>query len=76
MEAALALGAEIMLPKRVAEADARFMISGADDKPAISLMFLMTNPDRVHTPSVAAKAAWVATTARQWLRSGGSDSQI
>ena len=76
IEAALALGAEIMLPERVAQADARFMISDADEKPASRPLFLMTHPDRMHTPSVAATAAWVATAARRWLRSSGSDSQV
>lgn len=68
IEAALALGAEIMLPERVAQADPRFKISDVADTTATRPLFLMTHPDRAQTPSVAATASWVAMTARRWLQ--------
>jgi DNA-binding transcriptional LysR family regulator len=70
IEAALALGAEIMLPERVAERDPRFAPLAETEATASRPAFLMTHPDRATTPSVVAVASWMAATLSPFLRRG------
>jgi DNA-binding transcriptional LysR family regulator len=68
IEAALALGAEIMLPEAIAERDPRFAVVLESGASAARPMFLMIHPDRVGTPSVAAVASWVGASLQRWAR--------
>ncbi|THK34405.1 hypothetical protein EHS39_30600 [Ensifer sp. MPMI2T] len=65
-EAALALGAEVMLPELSVRQDPRFEIvdepTAVADRPA----YLMIHPERGRVPSVAAVAAFVEAAVRGW----------
>ena len=66
MEAALSLGAELMLPDVSGSRDPRFE---AVDEPATAAerpVYLMMHPERARVPSVAAVAAFIEETMRGW----------
>lgn len=65
-EAAVALGAEIMLPELLAARDPRFEIVGHPDGWAERPLYLMIHPDRARVPSVASVAKWIEATLRRW----------
>lgn len=65
-EAALALGAEVMLPEPLARRDPRFDILDEPEGTADRQAFLMIHPERVRVPSVAAVAAFIEKALRSW----------
>lgn len=65
-EAALALGAEVMLPEAVAARDARFDIVDEVDARADRPLYLLIHPERARVPSVVGIAAWIERRAREW----------
>ncbi|MQW89923.1 LysR family transcriptional regulator [Sinorhizobium saheli] len=65
-EAALSLGAEVMLPEVSALRDPRFEPVDAPAATAERPVFLMIHPERARVPSVAAVAAFVEETVRGW----------
>jgi len=67
-EAALALGAEAMLPERWAVNDPRFIPSEGEPVAADRPAYLMTHPERARVPSVSFAAAWIEETIRAWVR--------
>jgi DNA-binding transcriptional LysR family regulator len=66
IEAAIALGAEVVLPAQLAALDPRLESvdepDAATDRPA----YLMIHPERSRVPSVALVAAWIEKTVRAW----------
>lgn len=70
IEAALTLGAEIMLPEKLGRADRRFEMVVIDDSRAERPLYLLIHPDRVRIPTVARVATWVEETMRSWNASG------
>lgn len=63
-EAALALGAEVMLPEIAALSDPRFLV--VDEAAAIRPIYRLVHSDRARAPSVAAAAHWIDATVRAW----------
>jgi DNA-binding transcriptional LysR family regulator len=70
IEAALVLGAEIMLPELIGRADRRFETVVIDDGRAERPLYLLIHPDRARTPTVARTATWVEETVRRWNSAG------
>ncbi len=69
IEAALALGTEIMLPEPIVRGDPRFaLVAEPGQAVAARPLYLMIHPDRVATPSVAVVAAWAGTSLQRWSR--------
>ena len=66
IEAALALGAEIMLPEKLGTADHRFETVDAAGSEAERPLYLLMHPDRARIPTVARTAIWVEETMRSW----------
>lgn len=66
IEAALAFGAEIMLPEVLARTDARFAAASGPDSWTERSCYLMLHPERVRVPSVAMAARWAETAIRSW----------
>jgi DNA-binding transcriptional LysR family regulator len=66
MAAALAIGAELMLPEPVALADPRFAFVPGEGVTAERPLCLLIHPDRIRTPSVAKVARWIERTMRPW----------
>lgn len=66
MEAALALGAELMLPEVSALRDHRFEVVDEPGAVAERPVYLMMHPERARVPSVAAVAAFIEETMRGW----------
>ncbi|MGL4285229.1 MAG: LysR family transcriptional regulator [Phreatobacter sp.] len=66
-EAAVALGAEVMLPEALGDADPRFV--RVDDPQAVAdrELFMMIHPDRRRSVSVSAVVAWIETVCRARL---------
>ncbi|WEX76231.1 LysR family transcriptional regulator [Sinorhizobium numidicum] len=66
IEAALALGAEVMLPELSARRDPRYEVvdepAGVADRP----VYLMIHPERARVPSVAAVATFIEAAVRDW----------
>ncbi|OYU50124.1 MAG: hypothetical protein CFE31_00740 [Rhizobiales bacterium PAR1] len=62
IEAALALGAEIMLPEVIGRADHRFEMVAIEGGQAERPLYLLLHPDRARIPTVARTAAWVEET--------------
>ncbi|MCZ0736220.1 LysR family transcriptional regulator [Phreatobacter sp. AB_2022a] len=72
-EAAVALGAEVMLPEALGDADPRFR--RVDDPAAVAdrELFMMIHPDRRRSVSVSAVVAWIETVCRaRLIRSGAA----
>ena len=65
-EAALALGAEVMLPEVSARRDPRFEIVDEPEGVADRTAYLMIHPERARAPSVAAVAAFIEEAVRGW----------
>jgi len=66
MEAALSLGAELMLPEVSALRDPRFEAVDLPDAIAERPVYLMMHPERARVPSVAAVAAFIEEAVRGW----------
>jgi hypothetical protein len=66
IEAAVALGAELMLPDVWASRDPRFVF--ADDSIAARPIFRLVHADRARAPSVAAATRWVDETIANWTK--------
>jgi DNA-binding transcriptional LysR family regulator len=66
IEAALALGAEVMLPEVLARGDPRFAF--VDDAVAKREIIRMVHSDRARALSVAAAVRWVDETVAAWIR--------
>ncbi|NUS68739.1 MAG: LysR family transcriptional regulator [Ensifer adhaerens] len=66
MEAALSLGAELMLPEVSGLRDARFEAVDLPDAVAERPVYLMMHPERARVPSVAAVAAFIEEAVRGW----------
>ncbi len=66
IEAAVALGAELMLPEVWARRDPRFVF--ADDAVATRPIFRLVHADRARAPSVAAAARWIDETVASWTK--------
>ena len=64
IEAAAALGAELMLPEVSARRDPRFVF--ADDAVATWPIFRLVHADRARAPSVAAATRWIDETVANW----------
>ncbi|WP_170181837.1 LysR family transcriptional regulator [Phreatobacter stygius] len=64
-EAAVALGAELMLPELVGDGDARFLRASDEEATAERELFLLVHPDRRRTVSVAAVVQWIEATFRE-----------
>jgi DNA-binding transcriptional LysR family regulator len=62
IEAALALGAELMLPEILAKRDPRFVF--VDEAAAVRPIYRLIQADRARAPSVAAAARWIERTLR------------
>jgi DNA-binding transcriptional LysR family regulator len=72
MQAALAIGALVMLPAAILRNDPRFEVVSAPRASALRPVYLLVHPDRVSTPSVAAVTAWADGAFRRWNATGGS----
>lgn len=70
IEAALALGGEVMLPEIAARRDPRFLFVG--DAAAVRPIYRLVHADRARAPSVAAAARWIDETVRAWSDEAGS----
>ena len=66
MEAALSLGAELMLPEVSASRDPRFEAVDEPGAAAERPVYLMMHPERARVPSVAAVAAFIEEAVRGW----------
>jgi DNA-binding transcriptional LysR family regulator len=66
IEAAAALGAELMLPEVEARQDPRFVF--ADDAVATRPIFRLVHADRARAPSVAAATRWIDETVANWAK--------
>lgn len=66
IEAAAALGAELMLPEVSARRDPRFVF--ADDAVATRPIFRLVHADRTRAPSVAAATRWIDETVANWAK--------
>jgi DNA-binding transcriptional LysR family regulator len=66
IEAATALGAELMLPEVWARGDVRFVF--ADDSIAARPIYRLVHTDRARAPSVAAAARWIDETVAAWTK--------
>lgn len=66
IEAALSLGAEIMLPERFARLDRRFEVVDEPEGIADRPVYLLVHPERARVPSVAQVAAWIEATMQEW----------
>ncbi len=66
MEAALALGTELMLPEVSASRDSRFEAVDEPGATAERPVYLMMHPERARVPSVAAVAAFIEEAMRGW----------
>jgi DNA-binding transcriptional LysR family regulator len=66
-EAALSLGAEVMLPERLAARDNRFESVDQADTRAERPLYLLIHPERARVPSVATVTAWIERAARGWF---------
>jgi DNA-binding transcriptional LysR family regulator len=66
IQAALALGGEVMLPELVGDAEA-LMMRAPEDEAAERELFLLIHPDRRRNASVAAVVAWVEEACRRGL---------
>jgi DNA-binding transcriptional LysR family regulator len=69
IEAALSLGADIMLPERFAKLDPRFEIIDDPDGMADRPVYLLIHPERARVPSVALVAAWIERVMQEWRQS-------
>lgn len=66
IEAALAFGAEVMLPEPYAKSDPRFVFVEGPETTAERSCFLMIHPDRSRVPSVQAVARWAEACFQRW----------
>ncbi|MGD0642567.1 MAG: LysR family transcriptional regulator [Roseiarcus sp.] len=64
IEAAVALGAELMLPEVLARRDPRFACT--DDRAATRPIYRLVHADRARAPSVAAATRWIDETIAAW----------
>ncbi|MGO9774533.1 MAG: LysR family transcriptional regulator [Roseiarcus sp.] len=69
-EAAVALGAELMLPVAMARRDPRFAF--ADDCAATRPIYRLVHADRARAPSVAAATRWIDETVAAWTKASAS----
>ena len=67
IEAALSLGADIMLPERVGSADARFIVLDQPKTRAERPLYLLAHPERSRAPGVRAVMKWVEAEIKAWL---------
>lgn len=67
IEAALNLGAEIMLPEKIGAGDPRFERVDSARSSAERPLYLLVHPERARIPSVAKAAEWVEQSMRQWI---------
>ncbi len=65
-EAAVALGAELMLPEALARRDPRFTF--ADDSIATRPIYRLVHADRARAPCVAAATRWIDETVGAWAK--------
>jgi DNA-binding transcriptional LysR family regulator len=65
-QAAIALGADVMLPKTLALQDGRFQLFDQPEAQAERPVYLMLHPDRASVPSVSLVAQWIEHTLRTW----------
>jgi DNA-binding transcriptional LysR family regulator len=66
IEAAVALGAELMLPEALARRDPRFAF--ADDSAATRPIYRLVHADRARAPSVAAATRWIDEIVAAWTK--------
>lgn len=66
IEAALALGAHVMLPVTIGDRDPRFSRLTLAGSSAKRPLYLLVHPERAQLPTVAHAAAWVEACLKRW----------
>lgn len=66
IEAALALGAHVMLPTAIGDQDPRFTRLALAGSSAERPLYLLVHPERARLPTVAHAAAWVEACVKRW----------